>query len=132
MKRVTQPIEAEVGYTWQEANLELNQIMEEYKKYVAGFNPPGKKDAISKTGLQNSLNMLQKLKEAKMKANDPHELARCNEVMNLIDVGILMVKAAFEPDQHKRGTWFLGRMEGDQAVFRSEPIKVKYPPKEAA
>jgi len=131
MKRVTQPIEAEEGHTWQEVNLELNQVMEEYKKYVAGFNPPGKKDAVSVTGLQNTLDMLQNLKEAKMKANDPHELARCNEVMNLIDVGIMMVKAAFEPDQYKRGTWFLGKMDG-KAVFRTEPIKVKYPPKEDA
>jgi hypothetical protein len=51
--------------------------------------------------------------------------------MNLIDVGIMMVKAAFEPDQYRRGTWFLGKMDG-KAVFRTEPIKVKYPPKEAA
>lgn len=132
MKRATQPIEAEEGYTWQEINLELNQIMEEYKKYVAGFNPPGKKDAISFTGLQNTLDMLHGLKEAKMKANDPHELVRCNEVLNLIDVGIMMVEAAFEPDQYEHGIWFLGKMEEGQAVFRTEPIKVKYPPKEAA
>jgi hypothetical protein len=76
--------------------------------------------------------MLSKLKEAKMKADDPHELVRCNEVMNLIVVGIMMVKAAFEPDQYKRGVWFLGKMENRETSFRSEPIKVKYPPKEAA
>jgi hypothetical protein len=52
--------------------------------------------------------------------------------MNLIDVGVLMVKAAFEPDQYKRGVWFLGKMENRETSFRSEPIKVKYPPKEAA
>ncbi|MCK4266753.1 MAG: hypothetical protein KAX31_05685 [Thermoplasmata archaeon] len=132
MKRVTQPIMADEGPTWQEVNLELNQIMEEYKKYVAGFNPPGKKDAVSVRGLQNTIDMLQNLKEAKMKANDPHELARCNEVMNLIDVGIMMVKAAFEPDQYKRGTWVLGKIKDGKTVFKTEPIKVKYPPKEAA
>jgi succinate dehydrogenase/fumarate reductase flavoprotein subunit len=131
MKRVTQPMEADEGHTWQEVNLELNQIMEEYKKYVAGFNPPGKKDAVSVTGLQNTLDMLLKLKDAKMKADDPHELVRCNEVMNLIDVGIMMVKAAFEPGQYRRGIWFLGKMEGDQAEFRAERIKVKYPPRGA-
>jgi len=132
MKRVTQPIDAEEDHTWQEVNLELNQVMEEYKKYVAGFNPPGKKDAVSVTGLQNTLEMLRRLKEAKMKACDPHELVRCNEVMNLIDVGIMMVEAAFEPDQYRRGVWFLGKLEDGQAVFRTEPIKVKYPPREAA
>ena len=42
--------------------------MEEYKKYVAGFNPPGKKDKMSFKGLQNCLDMLANLKEAKMKA----------------------------------------------------------------
>ena len=132
MKRVTLPIEAEEGHTWQEVNLELNQVMEEYKKYVAGFNPPGKKDAVNLTGLQNTLEMLQRLKETKMNANDPHELVRCNEVMNLIDVGIMMVKAAFEPDQYRQGIWFLGKMKDGEAVFKTKPIKVKYPPKEAA
>ncbi len=106
--------------------------MEEYKKYVVGFNPPGKKDKMSFKGLQNCLDMLAKLKEAKMKAKDPHELVRCNEVMNLIDVGTLMVKAAFEEDQFKRGIWFLGKMDKGEAKFRAQPIKVKYPPKEVA
>jgi adenylylsulfate reductase subunit A len=132
IKRVTQPIEAEKGPTWQEVNMELNQVMEEYKKYVAGFNPPGKKDAVSVTGLRNTLEMLLKLKDEKMKAGDPHELVRCNEVMNLIDVGILMVKAAFEPDQYRRGTWFLGKIKDGEVVFKTEPIKVKYPPRGTA
>ena len=130
-KRVLEPINLDEGRTWQEVNEELNQIMEEYKKYVAGFNPPGKKDKMSVIGLQNTLDMLGKLKEVKIKANDPHELVRCNEVMNLIDVGILMVKAAFEPDQYKRGSWFLGKIENGEAKFRLEPIRIKYPPKEA-
>ncbi len=131
-ERVTAPIKTVEGPTWQEVNEELNQIMEEYKKYVAGFNPPGKHDEMSTIGLQNTLDLLGKLKEVKMKASDPHELVRCNEVMNLIDVGILMVKAAFEPDQYKSGVWFLGKLENGEASFRPEPIKVLYPPREAA
>jgi succinate dehydrogenase/fumarate reductase flavoprotein subunit len=130
--RVLSPSKTEEGPTWQEVNEELNQIMEEYKKYVAGFNPPGKHDKMSTIGLQNTLDLLAKLKEVKMMASDPHELVRCNEVMNLIDVGILMVKAAFEPDQYKSGIWFLGKIENGKASFRPEPIKVLYPPKEAA
>jgi succinate dehydrogenase/fumarate reductase flavoprotein subunit len=129
-KRVLEPINIDDGRTWQEVNEELNQIMEEYKKYVAGFNPPGKKDKMSSVGLQNTLDLLAKLKEVKMKANDPHELVRCNEVMNLIDVGILMVRAAFEPDQFTRGSWFLGKIEDGEAKFRLEPIRIKYPSKE--
>ncbi|TFH16715.1 FAD-binding protein, partial [Candidatus Bathyarchaeota archaeon] len=130
--RVLSPSNTVEGPSWQEVNTELNQIMEEYKKYVAGFNPPGKHDKMSTIGLQNTLELLAKLKEVKMKANDPHELVRCNEVMNLIDVGILMVKAAFEPDQYKSGIWFLGKLENGEASFRPEPIKVLYPPKEVA
>ena len=130
--RVLSPSKTDDGPSWQEVNTELNQIMEEYKKYVAGFNPPGKHDKMSTIGLQNTLDILGKLKEVKMKATDPHELVRCNEVMNLIDVGILMVKAAFEPDQYKSGIWFLGKLENGEASFRPEPIKVLYPPKEVA
>ena len=129
--RVLAPSNPEDGPAWQEVNTELNQIMEEYKKYVAGFNPPGKHDEMSTIGLKNTLDLLAKLKEVKMKANDPHELVRCNEVMNLIDVGILMVEAAFEPDQYKSGIWFLGKIQDGETSFRPEPIKVLYPPKEA-
>jgi succinate dehydrogenase/fumarate reductase flavoprotein subunit len=128
-KRVLQPIIEEEGYSWQEVNQELNQIMEEYKKYVVGFNPPGIKDQISLTGLYNCLYQLKKLREAKMKAKDPHELVRCNEVMNLIDVGTLMVRAALEEDQFKRGIWFLGKIVDGEPKFRVHPIKVKYPSK---
>ena len=50
--------------------------------------------------------------------------------MNLIDVGTLMVRAAFDEDQFKRGVWFLGKMDKDEAMFHTKPIVVKYPPKE--
>ena len=130
--RVTSPLEAEEGYAWQEVNKMLNNVMEEYKKYVAGFNPPGADDKMSLTGLENTLAMLLKLKQAPMKARDPHELVRCNEVMNLIDVAILMVKAAFEPGQYEPGSWFLGKLGSDEPQFRKTPIVVKYPPTEEA
>ncbi len=93
------------------------------------LQPTGQTDKMSTIGLQNTLDLLAKLKMAKMKASDPHELVRCNEVMNLIDVGILMVRAAFEPDQFKRGIWFLGKLENGKASFRPEPIKVIVPTK---
>ena len=128
--RVLGPIDNEDGHIWQEVNIELNQIMEEYKKYVVGFNPPDKKNKTSEIGLQNTLTMLKNLKKRKMKAKNPHELVRCNEVMNLIDIGILMVHAAFEPDQFKRGTWFLGKLEKENPTFRSQLIKIKYPSRE--
>jgi succinate dehydrogenase/fumarate reductase flavoprotein subunit len=129
-ERSLKPIKNDFGFTWQEVNLELNQIMEEYKKYVAGFNPPCKKDKISYSGLNNCLEMLMNLKKVKMKASNPHELVRCNEVMNLIEVGTLMIRAAFKEEQYKRGNWFLGKIKDGNPEFRTEPIKVKYPPRE--
>ena len=127
--RVTAPLNAKAGHPWQEVNVGLNNIMEEYKGYVAGWNLPGEEAEVSRTGLRNCIAQLEKLKEAKLKAGDPHELVRCNEVMNLIDIGIMMVKAALEPEQHERGIWFLGRQVAGEPEFRKKSIVVKYPSK---
>jgi predicted anti-sigma-YlaC factor YlaD len=62
-----------------------------------------------------------------MRAEDPHELVRCNEVMNIIDIGVMMVKAALEPEQYERGVWFLGRQVSGETQFRKTPIVIKYP-----
>jgi succinate dehydrogenase/fumarate reductase flavoprotein subunit len=128
-KRVTAPLNAEDGHPWQEVNKEINNIMEEYKGYVVGWNLPGEDAEVSRAGLENCITQLEKLKAAEMKAEDPHELVRCNEVMNLIDIGIMMVKAALEPEQHERGIWFLGRQVEGEPEFRKTPIVIKYPSK---
>jgi succinate dehydrogenase/fumarate reductase flavoprotein subunit len=130
--RVTAPLNADTGHPWQEVNKEINNIMEEYKGYVAGWNLPGEEAKISRAGLRNCIAQLETLKEAKMKAEDPHELVRCNEVMNIIDIGIMMVKAALEPEQYEQGIWFLGKQKGDEPMFRKTPIVIKYPSKETA
>ena len=130
--RVTASLKEEEGHPWQEVNTELNNIMEEYKGYVAGWSLPGEKAEISRTGLENCIAQLQKLKEYKMRAGDPHELVRCNEVINLIDIGIMMVKAALEPEQYEGGFWFLGRLVEGEPEFRKTPIVIKYPSKEEA
>lgn len=130
--RVTAPLNAKAGHLWQEVNVELNNIMEEYKGYVAGWNLPGEEAEVSQTGLRNCIAQLEKLKEAKLKAENPHELVRCNEVMNLIDIGIMMVKAALEPEQQERGIWFLGRQVAGEPEFRKKPIVIKYPSKEGS
>jgi hypothetical protein len=122
----------ENGRPWQEVNKEINNIMEEYKGYVAGWNLPGEQSKVSRTGLRNCINQLEKLKGVEMKADDPHELVRCNEVMNLIDIVIMMVKAALEPEQYERGIWFLGRRVDGETEFRKTPIVIKYPSKEGS
>jgi len=126
-RRVTAPLNAEEGRPWQEVNKEVNNIMEEYKGYVAGWNLPGEESEISRTGLRNCIAQLERLKAVQMRAGDPHELVRCNEVMNIIDVGVMMVRAALEPEQYERGVWFLGRQVGGETQFRKTPIVIKYP-----
>jgi succinate dehydrogenase/fumarate reductase flavoprotein subunit len=128
--RTISPLKNKDGHTWQEVNKELNNIMEEYKGYVAGWSPPDIQDKISTKGLHNCIEQLEELSSRKLKAQDPHELVRCNEVMNLIDVGLMMVKAALEPEQYERGNWFIGKIVNDEPVFEKRPIKIKYTPRE--
>jgi len=131
-QRVIQPLNNKTGRTWQEVNKEINNIMEKYKGFVAGWNLPGEPSKISRVGLENCIKHLEKLKQIEMKADDPHELIRCNEVMNIIDVGIMMTKAALEPMQYEKGIWFLGKQGNREPTFRMKPIKIKYPSKEVA
>jgi succinate dehydrogenase/fumarate reductase flavoprotein subunit len=127
--RVMAPLNGTTGPTWQEVNKELNNIMEEFIKYVAGFNPPGIPSMRSNYGLTNCLSQLKTLRESKMHADYSHELVRCNEVLNLIDVGFAMVEAAADVRQYQDGVWFIGRKQGEDMVFRTKQILVKYPPK---
>ncbi len=128
--RAIGPLHVKTGPSWWEVNKELNNIMEEFMKYVAGFNPPGSPDKISISGLINCQEQLTKLRGATMRAIDPHELVRCNEVTNLIELGLAMVTASLDERQYQRGIWFLGSKQGDEMTFKIKPIAVKYPPKE--
>jgi len=130
--RVTAPLMAEDGLSWQEVNKELNNIMDEYKGYIVGWNLPDEEAKVSRTGLRNCIAQIEELKRVTMKARDSHELVRCNEVMNLMDVGVMMVKAALEPEQYDRGFWFLGKQVDGEPEFRKTPIVIKYPSKEGA
>lgn len=129
-KRVIHPINVKEGRPWQEVNKEINNIMEKYKGFVAGWNLPREPSKLSRLGLENCIEQLEKLKQLDMKADDPHELVRCNEVMNIIDVGIMMVKAALEPAQYEGFNWFLGKQVDGEPEFRTTPIVIKYPSKE--
>ena len=128
-RRVTAPMNTDNGRPWQEVNKEINNIMEEYKGYVAGWNLPGEKAKVSRAGLRNCIAQLERLKAVEMRAEDSHELVRCNEVINLLDIGIMMVKAALEPEQYERGIWFLGKQVDGDPEFRKTPIVIKYPSK---
>ena len=129
--RCMNPLSNSIGPTWEEVNKDLNNIMEEFIKYVVGFNPVGSPDKISRSGLMNCREQLTKLRGVNMHAADSHELVRCNEVMNLIEIGLAMVAAALDERQYLKGIWFLGMRRNDEMFFNPKPIAVKYPPKEA-
>jgi len=78
----------EVGATWQEANVALEQVMYDY----AG-------STRSETLLRAGLSHLQRLKDkaySTIMAQNQHELMHCLEVFNLLDIGELVFIAASE------------------------------------
>jgi len=78
----------EVGPTWKEANIALQQIMLDYAGQVR-----------SKTLLEAGSDALRRLKEkvySNMVGRNPHELMRSLEVLNLIELGELVFVTANE------------------------------------
>lgn len=78
----------EVGASWQEANIALQQVMFDYSGMVR-----------SETLLEAGLNHLRRLKQkarGTLAASNQHELMRCLEVLNLLDLGELVMIGAKE------------------------------------
>ncbi len=76
------------GSSWQEVNIALNQIMFDYAGSIRYENL-----------LNAGLNQLQRLKEKAHKtiiAKNPHELMRCLEVLNLLDIAEVIFLAVIE------------------------------------
>ncbi|MFC1868448.1 FAD-binding protein [Thermodesulfobacteriota bacterium] len=76
------------GATWKEANIALQQIMAEYAGMVR-----------SETLIEQGMRNLRRLKEKSLStlmAGNGHELGRCLEVLNLLDVGELVMHAVGE------------------------------------
>ncbi|MDP2917434.1 MAG: FAD-binding protein [Dehalococcoidia bacterium] len=83
------------GASWQEANIALQQTMQDYAGGVR-----------SETMLQAGLAHLGRLKEKAyngMLAGNPHELMHCIEVLNLFDVGELVFLASLERKETRGG-----------------------------
>ena len=76
------------GITWQEANIALQQIMQDYAGGV-------KSEDLLKAGLSHLRKLKKKAYENIMAANQ-HELMHCLEVLNLYDLGELLLQAARE------------------------------------
>jgi succinate dehydrogenase/fumarate reductase flavoprotein subunit len=76
------------GITWQEANIALQQVMQDYAGGI-------KSEASLKAGLSH-LRRLKKKARDNIMATNQHELMHCLEVLNLFDLGELVFLAAIE------------------------------------
>ncbi len=74
--------------TWREANLAVQQIMGDYAGIPRSEN-------MLKAGADN-LARIQRRALSTLAADTPHDLARCAEVLNLMEVGRLILRAARE------------------------------------
>lgn len=77
-----------VGPDWKEANIALQQIMWDYAGLV-------RSDTLLKAGHQALLRLKEKAYRVMM-ARNPHELMRCLEVLNMIEIGELVFLTARE------------------------------------
>jgi len=78
----------EVGATWQEVNIALGQVMQDYAGSV-------RSETLLQAGL-NHLRRLRKKVDSMMMARNQHELVHCMEVLDLFEVAETVFIAAKE------------------------------------
>lgn len=78
----------DVGADWKEINIALQQIMQDYSGAV-------RSETLLRAGL-NSLRRLKKKAHTESIAENQHELTRCLEVFDLLDLGELVFSMAME------------------------------------
>lgn len=114
----------EDGPGWQEANIALQQIMSEYAGTV-------RSESLLDQGLRNLKRLKEKVYSTIM-ARNGHEIGRCFEIFNLLDVGEAVICAARERKEtrgkHKRADYpftnplldkaLVIKREGDKPVFK--------------
>jgi len=92
----------ETGPGWKEANLAVNQIMNDY----AGLEV--RSETLLKSGLKY-LGDIKKKVYSTIKAEDSHALMRCLEITELIDIGEVIYHTALERKEtrgmHKRSDY---------------------------
>lgn len=76
------------GATWKEANIAIQQIMSEYAGTI-------RSETLLEQGLRNLRRLKKKVTET-LVARNGHELGRCLEVLNLLDVGEASILCAQE------------------------------------
>ncbi|MGA3127291.1 MAG: FAD-binding protein [Candidatus Korobacteraceae bacterium] len=85
----SQMLERQVGASWQEANVAVQCLMNDY----AGIEV--RSEILFQTGLEY-IGRLKKTACGRMKCGNSHELMRCLETLDLIDLGELVMLAANE------------------------------------
>jgi succinate dehydrogenase/fumarate reductase flavoprotein subunit len=81
----------EIGETWQEMNIALNQTMVDYAGATRYAN-------MLEAGL-NHLNRLKKKAYGNLTAKNQHELMHCLEVLNLLDIGEVIFAAVHRREE---------------------------------
>ena len=85
----------EGGAAWQEANIAVQQVMADYCGLV-------RSETLLQAGLSHFRRLKQKI-HGSLKAQNQHELTRCLEVLNLVDLGELTFIAAQERKETRPG-----------------------------
>lgn len=121
-RRIFAPMERKDGLTWQELNIDLNNIMTDFVEasYVGGMT-----EVRSDYALRYGLERLNTLRGEPLKASNPHELMRCLEVLNLIDVGELLIKAFLDHRLYEADKWFTAKLVDEELTFSQKPIVYK-------
>jgi succinate dehydrogenase/fumarate reductase flavoprotein subunit len=83
--------EREIGETWQEVNIALNQTMVDY----AGST---RYESLLEAGARH-LQKLKKKARGNLMAKNQHELMHCLEVLNLLDIGEVICAAVREREE---------------------------------
>jgi succinate dehydrogenase/fumarate reductase flavoprotein subunit len=81
-RRIVQIRNRECGPDWEEANIALQQVMNDYAGSV-------RNEALLKQGLSHLRRLKEKAKTLLI-ARNPHEIGRCLEVLNMLDIGELV------------------------------------------
>ena len=85
----------EVGAGWMEANIAVQCVMRDYCGEV-------RSEPMLSTGLAHLNRVINKTRET-MKAENAHELMRCHEVLNLLDLGKVVLSCTLERKETRAG-----------------------------
>jgi len=95
IKQAENILNRETGAEWMEANIAVQCVMRDYCGEV-------RSEPLLDTGLMHLNRVINKTHET-MKADNAHELMRCYEVLNLLDLGKLVLSCALERKETRGG-----------------------------